>query len=51
VTLALRARGRWRTVGAPQPLPRWASGARVALTVRGPAGARAAFESLSIDPR
>ena len=28
-----------------------ASGARVALTVRGPAGARAEFESLSIDPR
>jgi GH43 family beta-xylosidase len=51
VTLALKLRGRWQRVGAPQPLPRWASGARVALTVRGPAGARAEFESLSIDPR
>ena len=51
VTLALRTRGKWRPVGAPQPLPRWASGARVALTVRGPAGARAQFDSLSIDPR
>jgi xylan 1,4-beta-xylosidase len=51
VTLAVRTRGRWRTLGAPQPLPRWASGARVALTVRGPATARAAFDSLSIEPR
>jgi hypothetical protein len=51
VTLAIKVRGRWHPVGAPQPLPRWASGARVALTVRGPARARAQFDSLSIDPR
>jgi GH43 family beta-xylosidase len=51
VTLALRVRRRWRPLGPPQPLPRWASGARVALTVRGPAGARAEFDSLAIAPR
>jgi xylan 1,4-beta-xylosidase len=51
VRLAVRARGRWRAVGDPQPLPRWASGPRAALTVAGPPGARAEFDSLSIDPR
>ena len=51
VQLALRARGRWRAVGEPQPLPRWASGPRAALTVAGRPGARAEFDSLSIDPR
>lgn len=34
VRVALRVRGRWRRVGRPQPPPRWASGARVALSVR-----------------
>jgi beta-xylosidase len=33
VTTAIRFRGRWRAVGRRQPPPRWASGARVALTV------------------
>ena len=51
VALAVRTRGRWREVGGSQPLPRWAGGAHVALTVRGPAGTRGQFESLSIDPR
>jgi xylan 1,4-beta-xylosidase len=51
VRLAVRAGGRWRAVGGPQPLPRWASGPRAALTVAGPPGARAEFESLSIEPR
>jgi hypothetical protein len=51
VRLAARAGGRWRAVGGLQPLPRWAGGAHVALRVGGPPGARAEFESLSIDPR
>jgi GH43 family beta-xylosidase len=51
VGLAVRARGRWQGVGGTQPLPRWAGGAHVALRVGGPAGARAQFDSLSIDPR
>jgi hypothetical protein len=51
VRLAVKTRGPWRAVGPPQPLPRWASGARVALTVAGPPGARGRFDSLSIDPR
>ena len=51
VRLAVRARGRWRAVGGPQPLPNWAAGPRAALTVGGPPGARAAFDSLSITPR
>jgi xylan 1,4-beta-xylosidase len=34
VRVAVRVRGRWRAVGRPQPPPRWASGARVALRVR-----------------
>jgi hypothetical protein len=51
VRVAVKARGRWRAVGHPEPVPRWASGARVALTVRGPAAARAQFDWLSIDPR
>jgi hypothetical protein len=50
VRLAVRAGGRWRAVGGPQPLPRWASGPRAALTVAGPRGARAEFDSLAIDP-
>jgi GH43 family beta-xylosidase len=51
VMLAVRVRGRWLRVGAPQPLPRWAGGAHAGLSVSGPAGARAQFDSLSIDPR
>lgn len=51
VSLEVLADGRWRAVGAPQEPPRWAGGARVALRVGGPAGARAQFDSLSIDPR
>jgi xylan 1,4-beta-xylosidase len=51
VRLAVRAGTRWRTVGGLQPPPRWAGGAHVALRVGGPAGARAQFDSLSIDPR
>jgi hypothetical protein len=50
VRLAVRVRGLWRAVGAPQPLPRWAGGAHAGLSVRGPAGARAQFDSLAIDP-
>jgi xylan 1,4-beta-xylosidase len=34
VGVGVRVRGRWRRVGRPQPPPRWASGARVALSVR-----------------
>jgi xylan 1,4-beta-xylosidase len=52
VKLAVGIGGRrWQPVGRPQPLPRWASGPRAALTVTGPPGARAEFDSLSIDPR
>jgi GH43 family beta-xylosidase len=46
-----RVRGRWRRVGRPQPLPRWTSGPRVALTVRGPGRVRASFDELWIRPR
>jgi GH43 family beta-xylosidase len=42
---AIRFRGRWRSVGPPQPVPRWASGARVALSVRA-RDHRVAFEPL-----
>jgi hypothetical protein len=49
VRLSLGMRGRWRALGAAQPLPRWASGARVALTARRRGPAR--FGSLSIAPR
>ena len=51
VSLAVRSGGRWRDVGGPQEPPRWAGGAHVALRVGGPRGARAEFDSLSIDPR
>lgn len=34
VGVDVRVRGRWRRVGRPQPPPRWASGARLALSVR-----------------
>jgi GH43 family beta-xylosidase len=51
VRLFVRVRGRWRVVGAPQPLPRWAGGAHAGLSVGGPAGARAQFDSLAIAPR
>jgi xylan 1,4-beta-xylosidase len=51
VRLAVRVRGRWLAVGGPQPLPRWAGGAHAGLHVGGPAGVRAQFDSLSIDPR
>ena len=50
VTTAIRFRGRWRVVGRPQPPPRWASGARVALTVGAP-GRAARFGSPAIRPR
>jgi GH43 family beta-xylosidase len=49
VRVQLVARGRHRTVGRPQPPPRWASGSRVALTVRGRRGT-ARFRSLAIRP-
>jgi xylan 1,4-beta-xylosidase len=50
VRVAVHVRGRWRRVGRPQPPPRWASGARVALRVR--ARDRAVrFESPAIRPR
>jgi hypothetical protein len=49
VTLAVRTGGRWRAVGAPQRQPRWAGGARVALTAGGTARAR--VESLAVRPR
>jgi xylan 1,4-beta-xylosidase len=51
VELSARSGRRWRSVGGRQPLPRWAGGAHVGLRVGGPAGARAEFDSLSIDPR
>jgi hypothetical protein len=51
VRLAMGARGRWRAVGEPQPPPRWASGARVALTVNGATRARARIDSLAVEPR
>jgi len=51
VRLSVGTRGRWRTVGGLQPLPRWASGARVALTVNGTARARARIDSLAVRPR
>jgi hypothetical protein len=51
VRLAVRVNGSWRGVGAPQPLPRWAGGAHAGLSVGGPRGARAQFDSLAIAPR
>ena len=51
VRLAVKARGRWRAVGGPQPLPRWAGGAHAGLSGRGPGGAGAQFASLAIAPR
>jgi hypothetical protein len=51
VRLAVRGRGSWRRVGGAEAPPRWQSGPRVALTVRGRPGARAAFDSLLIHPR
>jgi xylan 1,4-beta-xylosidase len=48
VRLAVHVRGRWRAVGRRQPVPRWASGARVALTARGRHGRAAHFDSLSV---
>jgi xylan 1,4-beta-xylosidase len=51
VRLEVRARGRWRSVGPAQRLPRWAGGAHVALTVNGSESGRARFDSLSIEPR
>jgi GH43 family beta-xylosidase len=51
VRLAVRIRGVWRAVGAPQPLPRWAGGARVALTARAAPGRPGHFDSLTIHPR
>jgi xylan 1,4-beta-xylosidase len=49
VRLAVGTRGRWRAIGEPQRLPRWAGGARVALTVSG--AARARVDSLALEPR
>jgi xylan 1,4-beta-xylosidase len=46
-----RPPGSWRTIAGPQPPPRWTSGPRVALRVRGPGGARASFDRLWISPR
>jgi xylan 1,4-beta-xylosidase len=34
VQVKARVRGRWHSVGRPQPPPRWSGGARVALSVR-----------------
>ena len=52
IRMAVRARARLAPRSAPeQPPPRWTSGPRVALRVSGPAGARAAFDRLWIDPR
>jgi xylan 1,4-beta-xylosidase len=51
VRLAIGMRGRWWVVGRLQPVPRWASGARVALTARGGDGRAAHFDSLSVEPR
>jgi len=50
VGVAVRVRGRWRRVGTRQPPPRWANGARIALSV----AARhrtVRFEALAIRPR
>jgi xylan 1,4-beta-xylosidase len=51
IEIAIRGRRGWRGVAAEQPPPRWTSGPRVALRVRGPAAARASFERLWIAPR
>jgi GH43 family beta-xylosidase len=50
VRVAIRVRGRWRSVGPLQPPPRWASGARLALTVRA-RGRIARFEPPAMAPR
>ena len=50
VRVAFRFRGRWHAVGAAQPAPRWASGARVALTARAAPRQPAHFDSLAIRP-
>jgi GH43 family beta-xylosidase len=50
VRVAARVRGRWRRVGSPQPPPRWASGARIALSVRAPRHT-VRFEAPAITPR
>jgi hypothetical protein len=50
VRVAIRLRGRWRSVGRLQPPPRWASGARLALTVRA-RGRTARFEPPAMTPR
>jgi hypothetical protein len=47
---AIRFRGRWRAVGRPLPPPRWASGARVALSVTGRHRA-VRFEEPAVSPR
>jgi xylan 1,4-beta-xylosidase len=51
IRIAIRTGHRWRRLAAEQPPPRWTSGPRVALRVSGPAGARATFDRLWIDPR
>jgi hypothetical protein len=51
IRIAIRTRHGWHRLGADQPPPRWTSGPRVALRVGGPAGARASFDRLWIDPR
>jgi hypothetical protein len=48
--VAMRFRGRWRSLGRPQPPPRWASGARLALAVLAP-GHAARFGTPVIRPR
>jgi xylan 1,4-beta-xylosidase len=50
VRVAARVRGRWRRIGSPQPPPRWASGARVALSVRARRHT-VRFEAPAITPR
>jgi xylan 1,4-beta-xylosidase len=47
---AVRVAGSWRMVGSAEPPPRWASGARVALTVNGAPRARAQVDSLAVEP-
>jgi xylan 1,4-beta-xylosidase len=51
VTVAVRTGGRWRRVGGRLHLPRWASGARAALTMDGAPRARAEVDSLALVPR
>jgi hypothetical protein len=51
IRFAVRTGRGWRAIGEPQEPPRWTGGPRVALRVSGPAGARAEFDELWIEPR